>query len=197
MPPPVNGHTSFGIIQYRQFLLSPTGKNNCRTSPLHHVVIKPQKTTLEPGETKQFTAQAQDINNLPISGLTYKWAVVAGGGTIDISTGLFTAGTTAGAFDNAVQVTVDQNLITRTALASVKVTSENESENEQEGPTQTPPGWSQGKKTGWQGENMPPGLLKDKSEKNGKSATTSTSTSTSVKNNSNGNNNGKSEGKGH
>jgi hypothetical protein len=90
--------------------------------PLDHVVITPDSANVVIGKTKKYSAQAFDAANIAITGLTYTWSIVAGGGAID-STGKFTAGATAGPFPNTIQVSVTQNTITRTDLASVTVTT--------------------------------------------------------------------------
>ncbi|MDP2918704.1 MAG: hypothetical protein Q8O43_00595 [Dehalococcoidia bacterium] len=90
--------------------------------PLDHVQVTPANAAVVAGATKQFTAKAFDATNHEITGLTFTWAVVAGGGTIDAN-GLFTAGTTTGPFHNTVQASTTQNTITKTGLASVTVTA--------------------------------------------------------------------------
>jgi hypothetical protein len=89
---------------------------------LDHVVVTPSSTSLAVGGTQQFSAQAYDSNNTAVPGLTYNWLVVNGGGAIS-STGLFTAGNTAAAFANTVQVQAVQGANNRVAFASVNVTS--------------------------------------------------------------------------
>jgi hypothetical protein len=58
------------------------------------------------GATIQFVAAGQDATGVvvPISPAP-TWSVVAGGGTIDSGTGLFTAGTTPGTFFNTIRAT--------------------------------------------------------------------------------------------
>ena len=139
--------------------------------PLDHVVMSPTSANISVGGTQQFTAQGQDSNNVTIQGLTYDWYVVAGGGTID-EAGLFKAGNITGTFTNTIQVIAAQEGVTATAYVSVVVTSATPAvkpalppgwskgkKNGWEG--DTPPGWSQGQKKGWQ-DNMPPGLAKGK-----------------------------------
>ena len=80
------------------------------------VTISPTSVTLAPGGTQQFTVvvknSAGDV--LPVKPT---WSVVAGGGTIT-STGLFTAGTTAGTFTNTVSVTCSGITATATVIVS-------------------------------------------------------------------------------
>lgn len=144
---------------------------NAAAGALDHVVITPSRVNLAAAGTQQFSAQGYDANNVAIPGLTYTWTVLGGGGTVT-TTGLFTAGSVAG-----VQVTVTQGNITKSAFAPVTVGSgkkgndeENENEDEDENEHDTrlppgmskhdnfpgfknghiPPGWSKGKKTGWE-----------------------------------------------
>jgi len=100
---------------------------NATAGPLDHVVITPASPAVLVGSTRQFTAQAYDATNIAITGLTYTWGIVAGGGTIS-PTGLFTTGDTAGVYANTVQVSTTQSTITKTALASVTVTTEPQTE---------------------------------------------------------------------
>jgi large repetitive protein len=136
--------------------------------PLDHVVISPANANIQVGGTQQFTAQGQDSNNVTIPELTYSWAVVAGGGSIN-GTGVFLAGNIPGPFPNTVQVIAVQDSITKTAYASVVISAapikkpnlppgwskgnKNGWEND------TPPGWSHGEKNGWK-DGLPPGLAK-------------------------------------
>jgi len=138
---------------------------------LDHVLIVPASATVVAGGTQQFTATGQDAENNAIEGVTYTWAVVAGGGTIS-NEGLFAAGTATGTFTNTIQVTAVKGDITRIAYATVTVSSAPSpvepkvppgwSQGKKNGWNggDTPPGWSKGKKTGWDGQSIPPGLLK-------------------------------------
>lgn len=122
---------------------------------LDHAAISPGAAAVPAGGTQQFTATGRDSENTAVDGVTYTWAVVAGGGTIS-DTGLFTAGGTAGTYTNTIQVTAVKGDITKTAYATVTVTAQSGN-----GP-RVPPGWSQGKKTGWNGGDTPPGWSKGK-----------------------------------
>ncbi len=126
------------------------------TGPLDHVVISPAEAMVATNGTQQFTATGQDAANLTVSGVTFTWAVVAGGGTVDNTTGLFTAGNVTGTFNGTVQVTAIQGNVTKTANASVTITAAEQNEIEHG----TPPGWSKGEKKGWDGEETPPGWSK-------------------------------------
>jgi hypothetical protein len=71
---------------------------------LTSIIVTPNPATVASGTTQQFSAAGRDAANNPI-GITPVWAVVNGGGTIDANTGLFTAGTVAGAFTSTVRAT--------------------------------------------------------------------------------------------
>ncbi|MBE2249537.1 MAG: hypothetical protein IAE78_08295, partial [Myxococcus sp.] len=81
------------------------------------IAISPTSPSMPVGATQQFTATALDSAGAPIPGAPITWSVVNAGGTIN-ATGLFTAGTTSGAFANTVRATSG----TTTATVSVTVT---------------------------------------------------------------------------
>ena len=91
------------------------------------ITISPTSVTLAPGGTQQFTVVAKNANGDILAIPDPIWAVSAGGGTIT-STGLYTAGTTAGTFTNSVSVTCNGVTATATvivtpgALATITVT---------------------------------------------------------------------------
>ncbi len=72
--------------------------------PLATIVVTPNPATMAINATQQFTAVGRDANN-NIVPMTPVWSVTAGGGTINASSGLFTAGTTTGTFPNTVRAT--------------------------------------------------------------------------------------------
>jgi hypothetical protein len=78
------------------------------------IAISPTSVTLVPGGTQQFTVVAKNADGDILVLPDPIWAVSAGGGTIT-STGLFTAGTTAG----TITVTVTCNGVTATATVIV------------------------------------------------------------------------------
>jgi Ice-binding-like len=82
------------------------------------IAISPTSVTLAPGGTQQFTVVAKNANGDILVLPDPIWAVSAGGGTIT-STGLYTAGTTAGTFTNSVSVTCNGV----TASATIIVTA--------------------------------------------------------------------------
>lgn len=83
--------------------------------PLSTITVSPNPVTVASGAQQTFVAVGRDAsgNVIPI---TPVWSIVNGGGTIDAATGVFTAGTTAGTFDNTVRATVG------TAFGSATVT---------------------------------------------------------------------------
>ncbi len=78
------------------------------------ITISPTSVTLLPGGTQQFTVVAKNADGDILAIPDPIWAVSSGGGTIT-STGLYTAGTTAGTFT----VTVTCNSVTATATIIV------------------------------------------------------------------------------
>jgi hypothetical protein len=70
--------------------------------PLDHIVVTPASATVAVGGTQQFTAKGYDVDDNPVPKLSFTWAVVNGGGTINTS-GLFTAGSAEGTFPDTVE----------------------------------------------------------------------------------------------
>lgn len=68
---------------------------------LASIVVTPN-ATLAIGATQQFVATGRDAAN-NIVPVTPTWSIVAGGGTINATTGLFTAGNTTGVFNGTVR----------------------------------------------------------------------------------------------
>jgi hypothetical protein len=74
-----------------------------RNPVLDHIILSPSTLAIAARGTQIYTAQGYDINNNPISGLTYTWSVTnPAAGSIN-SSGLFTAGTTASSYSNVIQ----------------------------------------------------------------------------------------------
>jgi hypothetical protein len=86
--------------------------------PLATITVTPNPVTLGIGAQQQFTAVGRDAANNVVA-ITPVWSVVNGGGTIDASTGLFTAGGATGTFNNTVRATSG----TMFGSATVTVTS--------------------------------------------------------------------------
>lgn len=72
--------------------------------PLASITVSATSTTLPVATSRQFTAVGRDAAGNTVS-LTPTWTMVAGGGTINGTSGLFTAGSTAGTFANSVKAT--------------------------------------------------------------------------------------------
>ena len=88
--------------------------------PLEQVVIGPDTVDLGMGSTQQFVAVGVDRFGNRIPGLSFSWSVEEGGGAIDVN-GLFTAGTSTGAFPSSVVATSTAAGVTRAATAGVTV----------------------------------------------------------------------------
>jgi len=82
---------------------------------LASITVTPNPVTLTIGGTQQFTATGKDVSGNVVA-ITPTWSVTAGGGAIG-ATGLFTAGTTPGAFANTVKAAV--GAISGTATVNV------------------------------------------------------------------------------
>jgi hypothetical protein len=95
--------------------------------PVATITVTPNPTTLPISTTRQFTAVARDAGGNVVA-ITPTWSVVNGGGTINASTGLFTAGTTPGTYANTIQATsgtisgTATVTVTAGALATITVT---------------------------------------------------------------------------
>jgi len=99
-------------------LFAASCKNSNEPGLTSTITISPTSVTLTPGGTQQFTVEARNADGDILAIPNPIWAVSAGGGTIS-STGLYTAGTTAGTFTNSVSVTCNGV----TASATIIVTA--------------------------------------------------------------------------
>ncbi len=68
------------------------------------ITVTPNPASMAVNATQTFVAVGRDASNNVVP-ITPVWAVVAGGGTINSSSGQFTAGTTTGTFSNTVRAT--------------------------------------------------------------------------------------------
>lgn len=104
-----------------------TATVNVSSAALASITITPNPATTPIQTTQQFTAVGRDANG-NIVAINPTWAVVNGGGTIDIASGLWTAGSTPGTFTNTVRANVGTiagfQTVTVTAgpLATITVT---------------------------------------------------------------------------
>ena len=86
---------------------------------LDHIVVTPVNATFYRGGHRTYTAQGYDSSSNLISGLSFTWNCNNAAGTINSSTGYFTAGTALGTFTGAITATCGS--ITGTASVSVAV----------------------------------------------------------------------------
>ncbi|MFZ5916947.1 MAG: PKD domain-containing protein [Chloroflexota bacterium] len=87
---------------------SAAGSDTLTVNPddLDHLTVTPDAAALDPGGAQPFSAQGYDAYDNPISGLSYTWAVINGGGTIS-AIGLFTAGNPDGLYPDTVRATAN------------------------------------------------------------------------------------------
>jgi hypothetical protein len=90
---------------------------NVTSGPLATITVTPNPSNLQANGTQQFTAVGQDAGG-NILAITPAWSVVNGGGSINGSTGFFTAGSTAGTFGNTVKATSGTVSGTATVIVS-------------------------------------------------------------------------------
>src|SRR6185436_13933087 len=71
------------------------------------IQITPNPATLAPGATVSFTATGFDAQGsvVPTPGLVWSVVPAVGGGSINASSGLYTAGPTPGTYPNSVKAT--------------------------------------------------------------------------------------------
>ncbi len=84
------------------------------------ITVTPNPTSMLTFGTQQFSATGRDANGNAFA-ITPTWTVVNGGGSIDASTGRFTAGSTTGTFNNTVVAT--SGSISGNATVTVNSTS--------------------------------------------------------------------------
>ena len=95
--------------------------------PLASITVTPNPATMPINATQQYVAVGKDANGNVVA-ITPVWSVAAGGGTINASTGVFTAGTTPGTYTNTVVATSGSlsgratAIVTAGALATITVT---------------------------------------------------------------------------
>ena len=105
-------------------------KDSTDPGVLSTLVVAPNPATVAVNGTVQFTASGTDFDGASVtpSAGTVVWSVVSGGGTINPSTGLFTAGATPGTFTNTVVATcrgisaTATVIVTAGPLATITVT---------------------------------------------------------------------------
>ena len=92
-------------------------------SLLEQVIIAPNPAEIGMEMTQQFVAVGADQYGNRISDLAFSWSVQNGSGIID-KTGLFTAGTAPGTYEDTVKAEAIQGSVTRSATADVIVESD-------------------------------------------------------------------------
>lgn len=84
------------------------GTWSCRTAtgpcPTVTLTVTPNPTSVLQNATRQFTATGRDYRG-NVTSTSASWSVVAGGGTINNGSGLFTAAAANGTFPNTIQAT--------------------------------------------------------------------------------------------
>ena len=110
--------TYAGTVKATSGSASGTATVTVTAGPLAAIVVTPNPAVVPIGSTQQFIATGTDALGNPVP-ITPTWAVVAGGGNIDLSSGLFTAGAATGTFANTVRASVAG----LAGFASVTVTS--------------------------------------------------------------------------
>jgi len=107
--------------------LSGTATVVVKAGPLAFITVTPNPATMTLNATQQFTAVGTDAVGNPVV-IVPTWSVVALGGTINATNGLFTAGTVSGTFTNTVRASSGTLsgfatvIITTGPLATITVT---------------------------------------------------------------------------
>jgi hypothetical protein len=98
--------------------VSGTATVSVSAGPLASITVTPNPASLAIGAAQQFTAVGNDASGNVVA-ISPTWSIAAGGGTIDFTTGRFTAGNTAGTYTNTVRASVGGT----TGFATVTVTA--------------------------------------------------------------------------
>lgn len=107
--------------------ISGTATVNVTPGPVATLTVTPNPARLAVGAQQQFTAEGRDAAGNVVA-VTPVWSTSNPPGSINASTGLFTAGNTAGTFENGVTATVGSLsasatvIVTTGALATITVT---------------------------------------------------------------------------
>lgn len=110
--------TYAGTVKATSGSISSTATVVVTAGALATIEVTPTPATLAIGATQQFTAVGRDVGGNVVA-INPTWAVVAGGGSVDLSTGLFTAGNSTGTYTNTVRASVGS----LAGFATVHVTS--------------------------------------------------------------------------
>ena len=116
------GVVIFGGLFLATTMIVPTGST--AGTILTMAQISPSQVIMDQGETKQFSATSYDQYGNPInSGVSYTWNVVNPTAGSISATGLFTSGSTAGQYDDAVKLTARLGASVKYAYADVTVSA--------------------------------------------------------------------------
>lgn len=108
-------------------LIADSASVTVTSGALASITVTPNPATMGIGGTEQFTAVGRDAGGNVVA-ITPTWAVVAGGGSVNLTTGLFTAGNVTGTYTNTVRASVGGLAgfatvnVTSGALATITVT---------------------------------------------------------------------------
>jgi hypothetical protein len=78
------------VVAYTEDLLS-TAEVQVNPGPVALLFVTPHQTSIRAGETVQFLLRGFDAQHNPVTGLPVQWGVTGDIGTVDTSTGIFTA----------------------------------------------------------------------------------------------------------
>lgn len=90
---------------------------------LDHITLTPASAFLQVGQKLNFTAQAYDVNGIPINYLTYGWVTNGGVGTVFPPTGDKTQFNATSPGSGTVEATATYQSVTKTGTALVTVTT--------------------------------------------------------------------------
>jgi len=107
-----------GTVQASIGGISGTASVVVTVGALATITVTPNPDTLPTNDVQQFTAVGRDGGGNVLS-ISLAWSIVASGGSINASSGLFTAGSTAGTYTN----TVEARNGTVVGLATVVITA--------------------------------------------------------------------------
>ena len=125
---PTHEYTRAGSYLVQLIIAGPDGSDMATLSdpiwvgagPLSQVVLTPETITLQVQQAARLDAKALDHFGNEISAVAFTWGVPSPPGSIH-EVGVFTAGTQAGTFEDAVVVVASDGTVTRRATARVVV----------------------------------------------------------------------------
>jgi hypothetical protein len=95
-----------GLSMLTAFVTACGSRDASSPNSLANIAVSPNPQTLAPGATAQLSAVGTDEAGNPMA-ITPTWSVVNSGGSVDASSGLFTAGAITGTFSNSVKASSD------------------------------------------------------------------------------------------